>query len=62
MWEHPNYFNQKQTNVLSFNMEKLEFLPPSAPTSFSNARLTWDITTDISMDITDILTESATVL
>ena len=31
IWGQSLYYNQKQTKVLSFNMEKMAFLPPSAP-------------------------------
>ena len=43
IWGQPDYYNQKQYKVLSLNMEKMDFLAPCAPTSFSSARLTWTI-------------------
>ena len=39
MLEQFDYYNQKQNEVLYANMENMDFLPPTAPTSFSQARL-----------------------
>jgi len=31
IWEQLNNYNQKQNKDLSFNMEKMDFLPPNSP-------------------------------
>ena len=40
IWEQFDYYKQKQNKVLYVNMENMDFLPPTAPASFSSARLT----------------------
>ena len=42
--EQFDYYNQKQNEVLYVNMEIMDFLPPTAPASFSRERLARPIT------------------